>query len=466
MRKRTNKQHLDTYLIGKDDQALATGQMTSTTNALNIADGQLGVLTKDIDGTVAIQNFIPAATTAANVKSIQVVQGTPKSANTTSINNFGLGDQGLMPGSPGQGIIDRDKIMTVSTQKCELPSYGVRRATGFNTTVLPDTEYKAYAILDSVKGDKYFGKNDDANFASFTTGDLVAVTDNLHWLLSNIAYRLNGWSKAVQQSQPTTYSGNKAFVMLAINEGAGAGVAIGTVAVGTVIPFQTDGTNVNSLVADVTLVNTLNKVIAGGLAATATIEVIDLTAALTGTGIDELLIMGLDNDEAEAFDNVYSTKVDADLQLGAQFVYDTTIVKTQVSTPSDPVSSYKNLKIDLDNNAKLRSFSLENHPHGEYFPEAVDYLVKDQDYTITIIEFYGEEETQVLDTKHQKNVKILLPCGITNIAATAAVGYTVATTDTTTVAGLNATLGAWLDSANAYSGFAYKGEATSGAIFV
>src|SRR6056297_4213100 len=112
--KRTNRANTaskEIILVGSGDQALASGALAGDSTSLNIADGQLGVLSWDFDGTVALGTFITAGVTAANVQAVKVLQGTPKSNAIHTVEPWEVSDQGFVE----SGIIHRSNIRSVAT---------------------------------------------------------------------------------------------------------------------------------------------------------------------------------------------------------------------------------------------------------------------------------------------------------------------------------------------------------------
>jgi hypothetical protein len=116
---------------------------------------------------------------------------------------------------------------------------------------------------------------------------------------------------------------------------------------------------------------------------------------------------------------------------------------------------------------------MQNHPFNEFFSEGATLVDVSKDYSATIVEYFDYEDTLTLTVRDPKKLVILLPATLTSVTVTAAVANIVAlnpaipsvTTDATTVTGLNATLGAWLISAQPSGSFEVGGDATSTTYF-
>ena len=467
-RKRINKLDMEHVLVASGNQALATGTKVGATTALGILDAQLGILSVDHNGSTPYGTFLTAGNTTANSKAIAIVQGTPKSGAIQTVDAWEVGDKGTVETSK----IVAGKIRSVTTKKCTLPVYSVEYFTAFPTP-LSLSDYLYQTTLDSVRRDRDFGDNDELVTATFTTPDYTAlplILNTTDHLLKNLLYKVNLQS---QFSASADYSSRKdPVIVLGINSAGGTGQVIGTIVAGTVIPVQTDGTNVTNLVADTALVNTLTQAVAAGLSATATIEVINLTTAGTvaagaGTiGINSFLTIGFDDPKATAFDNIKFTKVRTITTLGDTFLDSVAPTKTVLTYPVEGSGKGTDWVIENDNRARLTVHTMQNQPHGDYFNQGVSYVNPALSYTSTIIDYYDEEEQMDLVSQQPKQAILLLTCAVTNPTANVNTGYTIATSDAATVAALNASLGVWLTSERLMSGHEILGDAVAGTYFL
>lgn len=302
--KRTNRANTaskEVILVASGDQALASGALVNGTTSLGIADGQLGVLSWDFDGTVALGTFITAGVTAANVKAVKVLQGTPKSSAVHTVEPWEVSDKGFVE----SGILYRSNIRSVATAPYRVSSYSAYAVTDL-PSISAATEYGAYVYLYGVRNDRDWGDNDEVVYESFETPDsLAGITDTQSYVLENLLYKFNTRSRLASVSNSAGIRrGNKNYIALAINTsgsaGSDAGQALGTITCAstpTTIPvmrsYDKDGNVVTTnLIANAQLIKALAKVIkdqadnadaiTNQITAASTIEVIDPKTAGNG----------------------------------------------------------------------------------------------------------------------------------------------------------------------------------------
>ncbi|MBK8706616.1 MAG: hypothetical protein IPN33_25605 [Saprospiraceae bacterium] len=79
---------MEVILVGTGDQEVPSGVLVAAGNALNIADGQLAVMSEEHGGTVAHGELIVAGTTSTQVSRVSVIQGTPNSTQINKVSAF------------------------------------------------------------------------------------------------------------------------------------------------------------------------------------------------------------------------------------------------------------------------------------------------------------------------------------------------------------------------------------------
>lgn len=459
----TNKDQtaaMEVFLFGTANSALAaSGAFVGATNALTIANGQLGVMCAEHDGTVAFGTFIPAGTDASDVDTVRILQGTPNSSQLTSVNPFGVNDKAYVQ----TGNIKARNVRSVSTFLPSLPSHSIQY---INTVSGQDdgTRYTMQVQLEGVRTDLAFGMNRDLTTAVY---DLPA-SGTVSNLLQNLALQLNRSSQIIGQQSPTHFAGNKPFVVLGVDTAAGSGTTIGTMNAGDVVNIATyvlpDGsTQTFSLTMTTSLINALHEAV-GNVAALSTDTIVVMTAAATNA-VTGLLVIGLDEDLNLAFDNIKERKTRVRTGIGGTLTY--TI--SEVATPFEGRNLYRQASLKYEDKAALQIFNMQNQPiYGEYFIIPPSYFDADVDgYTVTIIDYYDENQTINGKSEHPKRAYILLPASITDETADVDTGYAWTTTNSTTVTSLNNTLGVWLsDADDVYNNISYKGSATKAAPFV
>lgn len=455
-RNRTNKVQapIKMILTGNGDQnVLATGAYPTTGNTVNIGDQQLGVLSADnSSATQPFNDYLAAGNTAVQVKSIRLVQGTPYSSNLSLISPFNVTHKASLMSD----YIDADKVISVTTKQYAPASYATQHLTAITAPTV-STNYKLTLTLQSQKRDIEYSDRKRDQIVSVKQAPAGTV-DTTSYILENLAWELNNESLYV--------TGTKPFIVFGIDAAGGGGTTIGTLAAGDSIPFQLVNGQTYSITADTTLINTLvNAVATTAALATATIEVLDPPNAGGAAGVDQLLVMGFNEPDAIVFDDSISKKVRAEMHTDLDGTLTTT------SRPTDEVGIGSTWKIEWLKRVAPYIYSLQNKEFGNYdvLTENIPrYMVDTQGYVSTIIEYFSQENNasgRLSNT--MKQAVILLRSGITNPTANVNTGYTVATTDSTTVTDLNNILGAWLSSAsNEFSNIQYLEGATQAAPFV
>lgn len=463
---------VDVWLVGKDDQEIPpSGDMVGSGTALNLADGQLGVISTDHEGTVAYGRFIPAGTTGVQVDSIKVVQGTPNSSATYRANAFSNNDKAYVQSHK----LLAGKILSVATKKYEVDAYNMFRIKTL-TSVAVDTTYKATLNFGGARKDITYNFNGDVVSATVTT-PTVAPTNINDYVLQELALKLNRESLVTAQAAPSYFSGNKQFVVFGVNIGGSTGTVIGTLTAGTTFNFAqytVDGSTVTATyTADTTFINSLNKAIAED-AALSTARIVTLGSVASGTAatINALLVVALDEEELQAFDDVRQLKIritgagiSGQSAAGVPIAY----VGGEVSPPFEGANNSRQVVLNYRSRAGLQTFSPQNHPvNGEYYIVAPEYVFRTAEgYTVTKIVHFGNTENLTNVSVSPMETTIVLEASITNPSADADTGYTTATDDSATVSDLNATLGAWLSSVDdAYNNIEYKGDASKSTPFV
>lgn len=466
---RTNKfqASMVKYLVGSGNQVLPSGgALVGTGTSMNIADGQLGVISADHSGTVSYGRFIPASTTTANVNAIKIVQGTPNSNKTYNVNPFNVGDKAYVE----SGVIKADKVLSVATRKYAPGRYAMYLIKTLAGSAV-STQYKMNLTLESVRSDITNNMNRE-NFSATVETAATAPTNQNDYILQTLALSLNRQSAIVAQASPLNFAGNKPFMVLGLNIGGGSGTVVGTLTAGTSFNFAqytVGGSTITaSYTADTQFINALHTAIDND-ATLSTARIVTLGSVTPGSAatFNAMLVVALDDAEALAYDDVFEFKnrIQSIGISGGALTY----VGEEVSEPFEGANTGRQVYLRYKNRADLQIFTMQNHPvHGEYFIQATNYLSRTAEgYTTTDIDFTDVVDTLNSDTKHPQKAVIVLPAAITNPTGDADTGYTVATTPTTTVSHLNNILGAWLSDADTnVKNIEYKGDATKATPFV
>lgn len=482
--KRSNKLAVPVILVEKGDKAYPTGNLVTSTTALNLTDGQIGLLSWDFDSaTRSLGKWLQAGDTATAVKAVKVVAGTPVSAATQLTDPWEAGHKAYID----SGVIRPNAIRSVSVKKAAYAQLGAEVFTGFPTPA-DDTEYGAFVRLLSVRNDRTFSDNDEIIQASVPATDFTTLgtVDPKDFVLQNLAKKLNAYSKLNTLTNSGIQKGNRNLVVLGVNTTGAAGTVIGNVTLGTVIPVQTDNGIVTNLVADYPLLQTLARLVQDSVLVNAsTIELIDITTAGAAAKVDAIIVVGLQEKLSVNFDDIEQTTVIPELHLTDGF--QTTASKpTRVKCAAkEGTGQGRKWKIESANRYLTTVHTMQTWPHGEPFATGNDYIDDTKLYASYQIDFIDNETTLTTEEISPKTVTILFPsekasaftATVANIVTRIAAGNspinivpsTDAGTGTTSVNYLpntEAILTAWLESARVLFGYDVKGDAVAGGTYL
>ena len=291
MAQRTNEKHREVFLVATGNQAmLKTGNISGSGSATNIASGQLGVIAATNlqahlnAGDLLTSTNNPAgsaANTASDVPAIQIVQGTPNSADTSNLMGWFNEDPNFVKSS----VIKANTVRSFTAQVYALPVLSTTQFSGLtDANILSVKDYITHIELRSRRNDRDYGANVEMLNYNVTTPDFSTVTvdSKLDYLISHMVNGLNTRSRLWKD---TDGWGNKNFVVLGINSSGGNGTALGTIALNDSIPFAKTGNDTTlSLTVDRPMLNTLANVIDNSsvLSTSSTIEIVDLDTAGNG----------------------------------------------------------------------------------------------------------------------------------------------------------------------------------------
>jgi hypothetical protein len=484
MTKKTNKKSMDTILVMTGDQALAVGSFATAGNSVNVASGQLGVMSYDPNSAVQpIGDYLVAGDDSNEVQAIKLVQGTPASSNTLNADVWEVGDKSHIE----TGVIRKGNIRSVAVKKYVPGTLGAAAVTNF-TAPVNDVEYSMYVKLDSVRLDKeYSTMNDNVVFGSsapinFTT---AGVVNNLDYVLTNVLFDLNSQSRAVTANG---LKGRQDYVVFGVKVAGGSGQVIGTVTPSTVLTFQTINGVAQTITSSVPMVSALARLVQDNaqLTATSTIENVNLSTAGAAAKIDALIIVGLPSRTAAIYDNVNQTftKVLPNPAKGFLTGVDPTVT---IANPVEPQNTGTKWAIEDDLRARVQTHTMQVQPHNDWFALGKSYVNTAKNYTSYIIEYFDTESVLTNSlVVSPKRATLLFPAEIpssftvnvnnviTRIAASSTPVPTVTSTDAgtgtasaVTVADVEAILTAWLEHARTTgTNFAVLGDAAAGGVYL
>ena len=484
MTKRTNKKPCEhTILVSGGDQLFPTGNLVTNTTALNLANGQFGVLSEDSASSVRKQGvFLQAGDDSNEVQAISIVQGTPKSNATQTVSLFGEGDNAYVK----SGIIRKNQILSVAVKKPTFGRWGGESLTGFPAPI-NDTKYSLWVNVDSTRIDGLYPYNDKSNYAevgaiNFTSAGIAQPKD---YVLQNLATQLNSVSKALSVPGRIT---KREFVVLGVNIAGGSGQALGTITPTTNVTFDVRN-GVNQVIqfpeAALTTLAELVRVDAN-LTNTSTIEVLNTATAGQTAKVDALIVLGLPHTPAAAFDDRNQLMVTVKTEVGRTFY----------STSTDPITTHVGA-LEADNSGRMwlnewrfrpgtMVHTMQVKPKGDFFLEGVNYINTNKNYTSYTVDFWELEQTLTTPEISQKKAVLLYPAEklstftvtVANIGTRLAASQTpipfvtsndagTGTASTNVVSQTEAIISAWLEHARTTGvGFPVIGDAVAGGVYL
>jgi len=343
MNSSSNKRPVESFIIGKQGitTVIATGTLNDTTTGnVNLADGQLGIVSDSIWGTVAMNAFCDATPTVAEAPVIAVYQGTENSAAMgTATATYPLWVRPYERTAP----IDGRRPITITKQVARTPGHStwiVGDATGSagEINVLDETEYTITTMFRGRRIEEFYSEQSAASLiTSFTTPNFTDLgkteTQGRSYLVHNLAYLINQNSTALNVSPRRPHK--SPVVAFAIDTTGASGTAIGGNAGGSPSTALASGDSVGVVNTDaglrsITLTEAMASSIKNAALALAggvigdlewTIVTTDLATAYTDT-VDLIMLMALDETTAYV-DYIPQVKVRLEVGLTRGFDYNT-----------------------------------------------------------------------------------------------------------------------------------------------
>lgn len=343
MNQSSNKRPVENFIIGKQGvtTVIATGTLSnSSTGNVNLADGQLGIVSDSIYGTVALNSFTDATPTVAEAPVIAVYQGTSNSASmNTATATYPLWVRPYERTAP----IDGRTPITITKQVARTPGHStwiVGDATGEagEINVLDETEYTLTTMFRGRRIEEFYSEQSAASLiTSITTPNFTDLgkteTEGRSYIVHNMAYQVNLNSTALNVS--TRRPHKSPVVAFAIDTTGATGTAIGENAGGAPSTALAAGdsvgvVNTSAGVRSITLTEAMASSIKNAAIALAgvtianlewTIVTIDTATAYTDT-VDLIMLMALDETTAYV-DYIPQVKVRLEVGLTRGFDYST-----------------------------------------------------------------------------------------------------------------------------------------------
>lgn len=443
--KRTHKPYQEYFLVAKGNQNLATdGDALFTGNAINLADGQLGVL--DVKTNKFILGNNP---TVSSYPAIKLVAGTPTSADFSKNYGWHIGEVKPFLETP---VIDRSHtVQSFAASLTPVQSNSAVYIDGVSTPVASTAtvvqKYAVNVLFRSVRKDRDYGNNIDKLITSYDTPITGLPTDAAEaksFVLAKLIGRINAQSKLnTLQPQWANIAAKKHVIALGISlDGDGTGTAIAGIKTGTSFDVMTTTNGTLSITATAGMVQALHNFIDKKLV-NINAEIITVNVDTANSGyIDGILLVALDHDLAVAYDDIYAVKPTIDVTVGGFTSYNVTTVSSAI----EPGGSGRLFKIAFDERAYAQYGNHQLTGFADELIKTPSYIDETKSYSAYIIDLYNKDEKYDDSIHHQTRIWILVETSLNTADADAGAGIVPTITASNTVTGLVSTVAPWLNS--------------------
>lgn len=446
--KRTHKPYQEYFLVAKNSTTLATdGSALFTDNAINLTDGQLGIL------DVSDNTFVTGSNTISQVPAIKLLAGTPTSADFSKNYGWHIGEIKPFLETP---IIDGSHtVQSVTASLTPVQSNSAVYIDGVSvpvaSTATVTQKYAVNVLFRSVRKDRDYGNNIDKLITSYDTPTTLVGSNDAEkksYVLAKLIGRINAQSKLnTLQPQWANIAAKKHVIALGINlDGTGTGTAIAGIAVGDSINVMNSTNGTLSIKATAGMVQTLHnfiqkKLVVTGTAAYPLAEIINVNVdTVNGGDIDGILLVALDHDTAVAYDDIYAIKPTIDVTVGGFTSYNVTTVSSSI----EPGGSGRLFKIAFDERAYAQYGNHQLTGFADELIKTPSYIDETKSYIAYILDLYNKDEKYDDSIHHQTRIWILTESTFNTPKADA--GIVVTPGNATLITALNTFFGAWLPS--------------------
>lgn len=446
--KRTHKPYQEYFLVAKNSTTLATdGSALFTDNAINLTDGQLGIL------DVSDNTFVTGSNTISQVPAIKLLAGTPTSADFSKNYGWHIGEVKPFLETP---VIDRSHtVQSFAASLTPVQSNSAVYIDGVSvpvaSTATVTQKYAVNVLFRSVRKDRDYGNNIDKLITSYDTPTTLVGSNDAEkksYVLAKLIGRINAQSKLnTLQPQWANIAAKKHVIALGINlDGTGTGTAIAGIAVGDSINVMNSTNGTLSIKATAGMVQTLHnfiqkKLVVTGTAAYPLAEIINVNVdTVNGGDIDGILLVALDHDTAVAYDDIYAIKPTIDVTVGGFTSYNVTTVSSAI----EPGGSGRLFKIAFDERAYAQYGNHQLTGFADELIKTPSYIDETKSYIAYILDLYNKDEKYDDSIHHQTRIWILTESTFNTPKADA--GIVVTPGNATLITALNTFFGAWLPS--------------------
>jgi len=444
--KRTHKPYQEYFLVAKNSTTLATdGSALFTDNAINLTDGQLGIL------DVSDNTFVTGSNTVSQVPAIKLLAGTPTSADFSKNYGWHIGEVKPFLETP---IIDAShSVQSFTASLTPVQSNSAVYIDGVSVPVASTAavvqKYAVNVLFRSVRKDRDYGNNIDKLITSYDTPTTLVGSNDAEkksYVLAKLIGRINAQSKLNNlQPQWANIAAKKHVIALGINlDGTGTGTAIAGIAVGDSINVMNSTNGTLTIKATAGMVQTLHnfiqkKLVVTGTAAYPLAEIINVNVdTVNGGDIDGILLVALDHDTAVAYDDIYAVKPTIDVTVGGFTSYGITTVSSAI----EPGGSGRLFKIAFDERAYAQYGNHQLTGFADELIKTPSYIDETKSYIAYILDLYNKDEKFDDSIHHQTRIWILTESTFNTPKADA--GIVVTPGNATLITALNTFFGGWL----------------------
>ena len=427
-----NKKHaLENFIVAKAVTTMPTsGTLSNTsTGAFNLSDGQLGLASASIYGSVAMNTFLGATPSIDNAPVMAIYQGTSASANP----NGAVATYPLSVRSHEKTAnIDGRAGVTVTKQvyreaKHNLWVVGGIPAGVTDINIADETEYRMRIAYRGYRIEEFFSSEESAGTrVSITTPDFTntpAITSPLDWIVTYLGWNINRNSQVL--NIPTRFAANDPIVAIAVTATALGGTAIAGLTVGTFLPIVNTQFGLRGITLTQAMLDSIQT------AATATsfthVVTIDLANAGTATGgtAEGLFLMALN--ATTAFVD-YIPQISTRMQVALVAGFGTGVLNSEAIKADPGQGDARVLDLMYRETEGQRKYNLrhEEFPVIEY-PSPIDLTAK---YVVYNIMHGKVSATDIIHSTFQPFRELIL----------------IPNTNTTLITNFEAALNPWLAS--------------------
>ena len=391
----SNKRPVESFIIGKQGvtTTITAGTLVdSSTGNVNLANGQIGIVSDSIFGTVALNSFCDTTPTVAEAPVIAIYQGTENSAAmSTASATYPLW---VRPFERTESIDGRRPI-TITKQVARTPSHstwivGDATGTAGEINVADETEYTLTTMFRGRRIEEFYSEQSAASLiTSFTTPNFTTLgkteAQGRSYIVHNMVYQVNQNCKALNLN--TRRPSKSPVVAFAIDTAGAAGTAIGGVtpiASGDSIGVVNTTAGLRSIVLTEALATSIKNAaiaLSGDVIANVTWKIVttDLASAYTDTA-DLIMLVALD-ETAVYVDYIPQVKVRLQVGLTRGFDFNT-VTNAQYVYADEGQGDGRSLNLLYNATQGQRKYNLRH----EEFP-VVNFNTAPFDTSITYVVF-------------------------------------------------------------------------------